>query len=79
MTPIPGVAIVADPRFWWGVLKLMYLVGFGLYAAFSLVVLVQIKQMVHAVKSEFNGFISLIGWLHVAAAVGAFILALVVL
>ncbi len=77
--PIPLFDTLATTSFWWGLLKLAYLFAFGLYTLFSLVVLVQINQMVKAVRNEFNGVISLLGWIHVAVAVGAFVLAVVIL
>jgi hypothetical protein len=64
--------------FWQG-LKWMYLLAFAVYVGFAIIVLAQIRQMVRALSGGFDRSIKLIGWLHLAAAGLAFILAIVIL
>lgn len=72
------LGLVNEEWLWVG-LKWGYMVAFGLYVAFAVLVLVQIRQMVAALKSGVDGLFRLVGWVHLGIAVGAFLLALVVL
>ena len=63
----------------WVGLKLVYLVLFGLYLAFAIVVVAQVKQMLMALSGGFDRGLKFLAWGHLALAAGAFILALVIL
>jgi hypothetical protein len=63
----------------WVALKWAYVIGFSLYAAFSVVVMAQVKQMISAFKGPFDAAIKLIAIVHVFVALGALLLAIVVL
>jgi hypothetical protein len=63
----------------WIFVKWAYVLLFGIYLLFSLVVLTQIKQMTRSLNGALDGWIMLVGLVHVALAVGALIMAIVVL
>jgi hypothetical protein len=68
-----------EPSMLWVGLKWLYLIAFGVYVIFAVIVLTQINQMVRALSGGFDSSIKLIGWVHVLVAVAAFFLAVVIL
>ncbi len=54
----------------WILVKILFLVGFGVYAIFALVVLTQIFAMTRTVSSPLNAWVRLFGFLHFAFALG---------
>lgn len=63
----------------WGALKWGYVLAFSMYVAFSLVVMAQVRQMIMAFKGPFNGTVRLLGFVHFLVAVGALVLAIMIL
>lgn len=68
-----------NPGIIWVGLKGFYVLAFAVYAVFALIVLLQIRQMLTALSGGFDAGIKLIGWLHLMVALGALVLAVVVL
>jgi hypothetical protein len=68
-----------DVGWFWSGLKIMYLFAFGLYGAFALVVLVQIKNMIAAVRQPFNAMIMTMGTVHLVVALLAILTAFMIL
>lgn len=60
-------------------LKLMYLVAIGLYVAFAVLVVRQISLMTGTLISSLSQSIKLFGFIHLLVAIGAFIIAFVIL
>jgi hypothetical protein len=63
----------------WGGLKMVYLFTFGLYGAFALVVLIQIRNMTSVISQPFNRVILTIGVVHMVVALLAILTAFVIL
>ena len=63
----------------WLVVKLAFLLAFGIYILFAIVVLVQIRQMIDTLNGQLDNFLKSIGLLHLLIAIGSFLLALVIL
>jgi len=64
--------------FWW-LVKILFLIGLGLYLAFAVIVVRQVKMMSQALDGSFNLVIKFISWVHLGVAIGVFILAWVIL
>ena len=63
----------------WDVLKWFYVMAFGLYLLFALVVLAQIRQMVSTLHGQLDRGLQLIGLIHLGVAVAALLAAIMVL
>lgn len=63
---------------WFGV-KIIYLIAFAAYIAFTIIVISQVKQMAKTIVSGFDNQIIIFSWIHFCLAVLAFILAFMVL
>lgn len=63
----------------WGIVKWFYLFAFGLYLAFTLIVLRQIEVMIRTLNGNLELPLRVIGWFLVAMAVVALVVAFVVL
>lgn len=53
--------------------KIMFLLGFGLYVIFAFIAARQIDNMQGTVITPLSPFIRLLGYLHLLLAIGAFI------
>ena len=69
---------IFDFNIWW-LVKTLFVIGFGIYIAFSVIVVRQVGLMAKTVQTNFNLLIKLIAWIHLGAAVLAFLLALLIL
>jgi hypothetical protein len=63
----------------WGVVKIAYLFGLGLYLVFALVVIKQSQQMTKTIADGLAKPINLISYGHFLAALGLWLAALVML
>jgi hypothetical protein len=63
----------------WLLLKLMYLIAFGIYVVFALVVVSQVRQMTQTLNGSLDLPLKLLSWIHFGVAIGALLLAFVVL
>jgi len=63
---------------WW-LIKLLYLAVLGLYIAFAVIVVRQLKLMSETVKASLNALLSVIAVAHLLVAILVFLLALVIL
>ena len=63
----------------WLGLKLMTMLGLGIYIVFSLVVVRQEQLMSRVLEAQSERILSLIAWIHLIAAGVIFILALLIL
>lgn len=63
---------------WW-LVKALFVIGFGIYIAFSVIVVRQVGLMAKTVQTNYNLPIKLIAWVHLCAAVLVFLLALLML
>ncbi len=57
------------------VLKIMFLIGFGLYVVFAFAVLRQCALMTRSLQTGYNLMLHLFSWLHLAAAVAVWLFA----
>ncbi len=71
--PAEGVGFI------WPLLKIVYLFGLGIYIAFAALVIRQISMMTRTIKTPAESFLKLLGYIHLALAIGIFVLALVIL
>lgn len=72
MIPILDISI-------WPIVKIMFLVGLGVYVLFSFVVVRQVQLMTDTLEVGFETPIRLLAIVHLLVAVGVFILALLIL
>ncbi len=73
-------AVLNDPmNILWGALKSLYLLGGGVYVVFAIVVMSQVRSMTETLNGSLDSLIKLIAFVHLLVAVGALILAFVVL
>ena len=63
----------------WMLVKLIYLVGLGIYLAFAVIVVRQVDLMTKTLQGDFESSLKLIAWLHLIVALGVFVFALVIL
>ncbi len=61
------------------ILKIFVLLGLGVYAIFALVMVRQEYLMAHVLEESFEPVLRFLVYLHLAAALGIFLLALVIL
>lgn len=60
-------------------LKFLILFGLGLYIVFAAVILRQEQLMANVLEESFEPILRLASFLHLAAAIGVFVLALLIL
>jgi hypothetical protein len=63
----------------WGVVKVMFLVGLGIYLVFALVMIRQVQLMANTLNGTLNLPLKLVAWVHLGIAIGVFLMGLVVL
>jgi hypothetical protein len=63
----------------WTIVKIFYLIAFGVYAVFAFLVLTQVKQMSKTIITGFEKPLLILSYVHFGLAVLAFILALMLL
>jgi len=63
----------------WSGLKAMYLLGLGIYLIFALVMIRQVSLMTQALNGRMDLPLKLVSYIHLAMAIGIWLLALVVL
>lgn len=61
------------------ILKIFVLLGLAVYAIFAVVIVRQESLMAHVLEEAFEPFLRMLAYVHLAAAVGLFFLALVIL
>jgi hypothetical protein len=62
-----------------GVVKLLFLVGFGLYIVFAFIATRQIQLMKNTVETSLSPWITLLGWAHLFLAILVFIFVFIIL
>lgn len=72
----PTSPILISGNFVLFILKMMFLIGFGLYVIFAFAVLRQSALMTRSLQTGYNLLLTLFGWLHLAVAVAVWIFAL---
>ena len=63
----------------WLPVKIMFLVGFGVYIVFAFVVVRQVKLMTGVVSGLLSGFLQLLSWLLFLFSVFVFVVAILFL
>ena len=63
---------------WW-IVKLLFLLALLIYIAFAIIIIRQIGLMSKTLHTEFAIPIKLVAWIHLAAAILTFLLALLIL
>lgn len=63
----------------WGIVKIFYLLGIGLYLAFAILIVRQISLMSSTVSATSSPVFKLLGYVHLLFAFGVFFLALIIL
>lgn len=71
----PASPVLISGNFLLMILKIMFLIGFGLYVIFAFAVLRQSALMTRSVQSGYNLLLTLFGWLHLAAAIAVWLFA----
>jgi hypothetical protein len=72
INPIFGISI-------WLVVKIAAMILLGMYLIFALVVVRQIRVMTTTLSLGYGGFITLLGYVHLAFAILVFLAALIIL
>jgi len=83
MTPFESlmqllVNLIPAFSIWW-IVKLLFLLALLIYIAFAVIIIRQISLMSKTLHTEFAIPIKLVAWIHLAAAVLTFLLALLIL
>ncbi len=76
MGPFSNLELVTDI---WFVVKIMFLIGMGLYLIFAFVIIRQTHHMTNTLQVGFETPIRLFAWLHLFAAIGLLLFAIFVL
>ena len=63
----------------WVVVKWIYVMAFGLYVAFALVIMIQVRQMARVLRGQLDNTIRVVGLAQFVVAVGALVAAIVIL
>lgn len=63
---------------WW-LVKILFLLALLIYIAFAIIIIRQIGLMAKTLHTEFAIPIKLVAWIHLAAAILTFLLALLIL
>ena len=63
----------------WVLIKILFVIGFGLYLAFAAIVIRQVKIMSEVIEGLFVWPLKIFGWIHLAFAVFVFLLSLTIL
>lgn len=63
----------------WLVVKVAALILLGIYLVFALIVVRQIKLMTSSLVLGFEGFITMLGYIHLAFAILVFLTTLIIL
>lgn len=63
----------------WEIVKILVLVGEGIYVLFSLVVVRQVQLMVSTLDGTLTSMLKLIAWLQLLGAIALFVFSLVLL
>ena len=63
----------------WVLVKILFVIGFGLYIAFAVIVISQVKIMSEVVEGLFVWPLKIFAWIHLAFAVFVFLLSLTIL
>lgn len=72
------VALLPVMTIWW-LVKILFLLALLIYVAFAVIIIRQIGLMSKTLHTEFAIPIKLIAWIHLAAAILTFFLALLIL
>jgi hypothetical protein len=62
----------------WLLVKIMVLIGLGIYIGFAVIVIRQVSLMTKTLNTPFELLLKLIAWLHLIVAIGIFFLALII-
>jgi len=71
-------SLIFNFNIWW-LVKTLFVIGFGIYIAFSVIVVRQVGLMAKTVQTNYNSALKLIAVIHLGAAVLVFLLALLML
>lgn len=63
----------------WFLIKILFIIAFGLYLFFAIIIVRQVKIMFETLKGMLDWPIKLIAWVHLGIAVFIFILAFIIL
>ena len=63
----------------WGLVKILFVIGFGLYIAFAVIVIRQVKMMSEVVEGIFVWPLKIFAWIHLGLAIFVFLLSLMIL
>lgn len=63
----------------WEIIRILFLIGIGVYVVFALVVVRQVQLMTDTIRVGFETPIRLIALIHLLVACGVFVLALLIL
>ena len=63
----------------WFLIKILFIIALGLYLAFAVIIVRQVKVMFETLKGMLDWPIRLVAWIHLAIAIFIFILAFIIL
>lgn len=72
----PDNPLVLAQSLFFGFLKILFLVGFGIYIVFALTIVSQVRLMTKTLKTGLEGTLSLFAFVHLLVAIGVWIFAL---
>jgi len=67
------------PAIVWTILKIITLIGIGVYSVFAWIMVRQEKLMAHVLEEEFEPVLRLLTYIHLGCAVALFLLTLILL
>ncbi len=63
----------------WILVKILFVLGFGFYTAFAVIVIHQVKIMSEVIEGLFVWPLKIFSWIHLGVAIFVFFLSLVIL
>ena len=63
----------------WFLIKILFVIGFGLYLAFAAIVIRQVKMMVEVIEGLYVWPLRLFAWVHMGIAIFLFLISMIML
>jgi hypothetical protein len=63
----------------WFFVKILFVIGFGLYLAFAVIIIRQVKMMVAVIEGLPVWSLRLFAWIHMGVAIFLFLMSMIVL
>lgn len=63
----------------WNFVKILFVIGFGLYLAFAVIIIRQVKIISDVIEGLFIWPLKFLAWIHFGAAIFIFLLSIIIL